>query len=133
MILPIQQSPRSAVWGHHYLERKFHSYPLPTLHYRRDYLAYSEWILYHFNLLSKFQLTPSQQELQKKREIEQIHMCLESCSRKRQTAPSDDYTSEWIVELSRRGHNNSEIYNADELVQALLTALPDHSNSQLRV
>ncbi|CAF0869793.1 unnamed protein product [Adineta ricciae] len=133
MIFPGRQSPRSAVWGHHYLERKFHSYPLPTLHYRRAYLAYSEWILYHFNLLSKFQLTSSQQELQKKRQIEQIPMCLASCSRKRQTTPSDDYTGEWIVVLNRRGHNNSEIYNANELVQALLTAFPDHSNTQLRV
>ncbi|CAF5121918.1 unnamed protein product, partial [Rotaria sp. Silwood1] len=56
------------------------SYPLPTVHYRRAYLAYSEWILNNFNLKSKFQLTSIQEELQHKKISEHIPICNETCS-----------------------------------------------------
>ncbi len=48
---------RSAASGYNYLSRKYRSYPMPTQHYRRAYLAYSEWIIYDLNLKSKFELT----------------------------------------------------------------------------
>ncbi|UJR14508.1 hypothetical protein I4U23_001504 [Adineta vaga] len=133
MIFPGRQLGRSAAWGYSYLGRNFQSYPLSTVHYRRAYLAYSEWILYHFSLPSKFELTSSQKELQETKQFEQIPLCNGSCSSKRPIISNSNYTGEWIVVLNRRGMNNREIYNADQLVQALLETFPDHSNPYLRV
>ncbi|CAF3960576.1 unnamed protein product, partial [Rotaria sp. Silwood1] len=45
---------RTAAWGYNYPDRVIKPYPLPTVNYRRAYLAYSERILNNFNLKSKF-------------------------------------------------------------------------------
>ena len=135
MVFPGRQMSRSASWGYNYLDRKFQSYPLSTQHYRRAYLAYSEWILYHFNLTSKFQLTSSQEELQQKHLSEKVSMCNLTCENIQQqpNISTDDYTGEWIVVLNRAGSNARSITNAKFLVEALLKIFPDHSNPYLRV
>jgi hypothetical protein len=134
MIFPGQKMGRSASWGYTYIARKFRSYPMSTQHYRRAYLAYSEWILYNFNLKSKFELTVIQKELQNKKISEQIPICNHTCINDQQSNMSiDDYSGEWIVVLNRAGVGRREITNADELVQALLNTFPDHSNPYLRV
>ncbi|CAF0912513.1 unnamed protein product [Adineta steineri] len=133
MIFPGRQRSRAAAWGYSYLDRKFLTHPFPTQHYRRAYLAYSEWILYHLNLKSKFELTSSQKELQEKNLTEQISVCNNTCKNKlSDTSSIKEYTGEWIVVLNRQGSKRS-IRNAKELVNGLLEAFPDHSNSYLRV
>jgi hypothetical protein len=117
MIFTGQKMSRSASWGYNYLTRKYCSYPMPTQHYRRAYLAYSEWILNNFHLPSKFELTKNEKELQLNQTSESM----------------DEYSGEWIVVLNRVGHLRREITNSDELVQALLKTFPDHSNPYLRV
>lgn len=116
MIFPGRQFSRTATWGYSNLELKFRSSPMPTAHYRRAYLAYSEWILYHLSLPSKFQLTPSQADLQEK-----------------VTTRVDEYTGEWIVVLNRNDTYRRSLLNAKQLVKALLKAVPDQSNPYLRV
>lgn len=126
--------PRTASWGHNYLERKFKSYPLSTTHYRRAYLAYSEWILKNFNLPSKFQLTPIQKELQRKKLSENIPLCNGTCSSYvPKNISLDEFTGEWIVVLNRAGAGRREFLNADQLIDGLLRAFPDHKNPYLRV
>jgi len=107
---------------------------MTTEHYRRAYLAYSEWIIYNFNLKSKFELTKIQNELQEKKISEQIPICNHTCINIQQSNMSiDEYTGEWIVVLNRAGVGRREIKNAGELVEALLKTFPDHSNPYLRV
>ena len=125
---------RTSVWAHHYDGRPVNAYPYPTVNYRRAYLAYSEWILNNFNLKSKFELTPIQEELQQKKISEKIPICRERCNMTQQKNISpDNFTGEWIVVLNRAGVVRRELTNADELVNALLKAFPDHLNPYLRV
>ncbi|CAF1416085.1 unnamed protein product [Rotaria sordida] len=125
---------RTASWGYNYPDRVIKSYPFPTVNYRRAYLAYSEWILNNFNLKSKFQLTSIQEELQEKKISEYVPICNQICSNQKKTNPSsNEFTGEWIVVLNRAGVGRRELINADELVNGLLKAFPDHSNPYLRV
>jgi hypothetical protein len=134
MIFTGRHLSRSAAWGYNYLDRKYRSYPMPTQHYRRAYLAYSEWILYHFNLKSKFELTSIQEELQQKNLAEQIPICNQTCENiKESNMTTEDYTGEWIVVLNRGNSGSRVINNAKDLVTALLKTFPDHSNPYLRV
>lgn len=138
MIFPGHKLSRSASWGYNYLYRKYRSYPLPTQHYRRAYLAYSEWMLYHFHLPSKFELTKSEQRLQDAKQSECIPIDNRTCSfdgqsRTNESNDDDDYTGEWIVVLNRAGSGRREITNADALVQELLKTFPDQSHPTLRV
>jgi hypothetical protein len=134
MIFTGQKMSRSASWGYTYLSRKYQSYPMTTQHYRRAYLAFSEWILNNFHLPSKFELTKSQKELQIKQTFESIPICNNTCTIQHTVEHStDEYNGEWIVVLNRAGRARREIINADELVQGLLKTFPDHSNPHLRV
>jgi hypothetical protein len=134
LIFPGQKLSRSASWGYTYTSRKFRSYPFPTQHYRRAYLAFSEWILNNFHLPSKFELTKIQKEVQLKQSSESIPICNGTCTIEQSIENStDEYTGEWIVVLNRAGRGKREITNADELVQGLLKTFPDHSNPHLRV
>ena len=141
MIFPGFKLSRSASWGYNYLYRKFQSYPLPTQHYRRAYLAYSEWVLNNFHLPSKFELTASEKKLQESQRSECIPIYSTTCPvderQQQQSSKTDkaqeEYTGEWIVVLNRAGSGSREITNADDLVQALLKVFPDHSNPYLRV
>ncbi|CAF3456088.1 unnamed protein product [Rotaria sp. Silwood1] len=93
---------RTAAWGYNYPDRVIKSYPLPTVNYRRAYLAYSEWILNNFNLKSKFQLTSIQEELQQKKISEYVPICDPICTSQQETNPSSyGFTGEWIVILNR--------------------------------
>jgi hypothetical protein len=124
---------RTPIWAHHYQDRPVKSYPFPTVHYRRAYLSYSEWILKNLNLKSKFELT-SIQELQQKNILEPISICNQTCAiEKQKNILSNEYTGEWIVVLNRPGVGRREITNADQLITALLKTFPDHSNPYLRV
>ncbi|CAF1333715.1 unnamed protein product, partial [Adineta ricciae] len=130
LLFPGRQTSRSVAWGYTHPYRHFPSYPLPTEHYRRAYLAYSEWILYHLNLKSKFQLTNVQNDLQKKNQEETIPFCLnQTCS----NIQLENYTGEWIVVLNRYDTNIRRINNGKQLVKALLNVFPEHSNPYLRV
>jgi hypothetical protein len=134
MIFTGRKWSRSASWGYTYLNRKYQSYPMTTQHYRRAYLAYSEWILNNFHLLSKFELTKVQKELQLAQTSESISICNDTCTIQHTVENSTEgYTGEWIVVLNRDDGGKREIANADELVQGLLEAFPDHSNPHLRV
>jgi len=134
MIFPGFKMSRSASWGYNYPYRKYATYPMPTQNYRRAYLANSEWILYHFDLQSKFEFTNIQRQLQNTQRTERIPVCNEKCASKRvKNSSTDDFTGEWIVVLNRAGVGRREIPNADALVQGLLDAFPDHSNPYLRV
>ncbi|CAF3499004.1 unnamed protein product [Rotaria socialis] len=134
-LLTGDNKPRVAAWGHHYTtNRMFQSFPFPTVHYRRAYLAYSEWILNSFNLKSKFELTSVQEELQHKKLSEQIPVCDQTCSdHRKNNISSNEFTGEWIVVLNRVGIRRREMINADELVRYLLKAFPDRKNPYLRV
>ena len=134
LLFTSHQAGRTPIWGHHYQERPFKSYPFPTVYYRRAYLAFSEWILNNFNLKSKFQLTNIQEELQKKKILEEVPICEELCSIKQvENTSLDEYSGEWIVVLNRAGVGRREIKNADQLIEGLLKTFPDHSNPYLRV
>ncbi|CAF1309822.1 unnamed protein product [Adineta ricciae] len=107
--------------------RHFPSYPLPIEHYRR---VYSEWILYHLNLKSKFQLTNTQNDLQKKNQEETISFCFnQTCS----NIQLENYTGEWIIVLNRYDTNIRRTNNGKQLVKALLNFFSDHSNPYLRI
>ena len=108
---------------------------MPTQHYRRAYLAFSEWILNNFHLPSKFELTKIQKEVQSKQTIESIPVCYNNTCPIQDPKPEskEEYTGEWIVVLNRADVGRREITNANELVQALLNTFPDHSNPHLRV
>jgi hypothetical protein len=124
---------RTAAWGFTYYQgRKFNYHPLHTRQYRRAYLAYSEWILNNFNLTSKFQLTPIQEQLQQNHQSETIPICSETCSTSLSRAETE-FTGEWIVVMNRAGVGRRELANADELIKELLKTFPDHSNPYLRV
>ena len=47
-------SGRGPIWAHHFGGRPVPHIPFPTVAYQQAYLAFSEWILYNFNLKSKF-------------------------------------------------------------------------------
>jgi hypothetical protein len=124
---------RTAAWGfNYYLARKFDYHPFHTRQYRRAYLAYSEWILNNFNLTSKFQLTPIQEQLQQTQQSEITPICNEICNASLSRVETE-FTGEWIVVLNRAGVGRRELINADELLNALLKTFPDHSNPYLRV
>ena len=136
MIFAGHKLSRSASWGYNYLYRKYRSYPLPTQHYRRAYLAYSEWLLNHFHLPSKFELTKNEQKLQDAKLSECIPIDNRTCSSQGQSRTNksdEDYTGEWIVVLNRAGSGRREITNADALVQELLKTFPDHTHPTFRV
>ncbi|CAF0884421.1 unnamed protein product [Rotaria sordida] len=131
------QDKRSAAWGIYYEPMRPRSYyPFEIQHYRRAYLAYSEWILNNFGLHSKFELTSIQKRLQESHRSEEISFCYERCQNKWFSKPSTTertFTGEWIVVLNRAGVGRRELKNANKLIQALLKAFPDHTNPYLRV
>ena len=134
MIFTGRKSNRSPLFSYTRFVRKYSSYPMSTQHYRRAYLAYSEWILNNFNLSSKFELTKIQKELQVKQISESIPICNDTCTVQHTVENStEEYTGEWIVVLNRAGSSVREVANTDELVQSLLEAFPNHSNPYLRV
>ncbi|CAF3989165.1 unnamed protein product, partial [Rotaria sp. Silwood1] len=111
-----------------------HLYYNPKDHKIGEPLPYSERILNNFNLKSKFQLTSIQEELQQKKISEYVPICDPICPSQQKTNPSSHgFTGEWIVILNRAGVGRRELINANELVNGLLKAFPDHSNPYLRV
>jgi hypothetical protein len=136
-IITGNQVSRTPAWDFYYtVARSFHFHPFHTRQYRRAYLAYSEWMLKNFNLPSKFQLTPIQEQLQQRQTSESFPICDPICkpechnsSRRAET----EFTGDWIVVINRAGTGRREIANVDELVSALLKTFPDHSNPYLRV
>lgn len=131
------QASRSAAWGIHYFNRPIRNYPFDIQQYRRAYLAFAEWILFNFQLRSKFQLTPIQMKLQVEKRNEEIPMCYRNCHNfsfsLSPTLNKEEFMGEWIVVLNRAGVGRREILNADDLVAGLLQAFPDHQNPYLRV
>jgi hypothetical protein len=124
---------RTAAWGpYYYLARKLNFHAFTTQHYRRAYLAFSEWVLNNFNLTSKFQLTPIQEQLQRDQKSETIPICSKTCNVSL-SHEETKFTGEYIVVLNRAGVGRRELLNADELIKALLKTFPDHLNPYLRV
>ncbi|CAF1626835.1 unnamed protein product, partial [Rotaria sp. Silwood1] len=73
-------------------------------------------------------------ELQQKKISEYVPICDPICPSQQKTNPSSHgFTGEWIVILNRAGVGRRELINANELVNGLLKAFPDHSNPYLRV
>ncbi|CAF5044335.1 unnamed protein product, partial [Rotaria sp. Silwood1] len=99
------------------------------------YLAFSEWILNNFELHSKFELTPIQKKLQESHKSEQVPFYYEQCQNQSFSISSIEttFSGEYIAVMNRAGIGRRELTNADELVEALLKAFPDHKNPYLRV
>jgi hypothetical protein len=136
-IITGNQMSRTPAFSFYYsVSRSFICHPFHTRQYRRAYLAYSEWMLKNLDLPSKFQLTPIQERLQQSQTLEIFPMCDPACksdSSKAIKRVKTEFTGDWIVVLNRAGVGRREMTNADELVEALLKAFPDHSNPYLRV
>ncbi|CAF0946383.1 unnamed protein product [Adineta steineri] len=131
------QVSRTPAWDFYYsVSRSFRFHPFHTRQYRRNYLAYSEWLLKNLNLPSKFQLTAIQEQLQQNHMSEIVPICDPVCKSKWSKSSEyneKEFTGDWIVVINRAGSGRREITNADELVDALLKVFPDHTNPYLRV
>ncbi|CAF1285003.1 unnamed protein product [Rotaria sp. Silwood1] len=128
---------RSPCWGIHQEPNRLLSYyPFDIQEYRRAYLTFSEWILNNFELYSKFELTSIQKKLQESHKSEQIPICYEQCQNQsfsNTSSTETTFTGDYIAVMNRAGIGRRELTNADELVEALLKAFPDHKNPYLRV
>ncbi|CAF4896858.1 unnamed protein product [Rotaria sp. Silwood1] len=127
---------RSNCWGiHQKPNRLVDYYSFNIEEYRRAYLAFSEWILNNFELHSIFELTSIQKKLQESHKSEQVPFYYEQCQNQSFSISSIEtiFSGEYIAVMNRAGIGRRELTNADELVEALLKAFPDHKNPYLRV